>query len=135
MATRMEQLEAQLAQLTGLLQAHGILAPRPAVSDKERADYIEFGSEQHMALLGVAYVEKGEEGQYITHQGASGKLYRLVDEVTGFVHFHDPKQVAALTLRQKVGELEAGPPPVPASAPPLWTPEPVRGEVWQQVTA
>ena len=89
-----------------------------------------------MALLGLAYVEKGDEGEFITLEGKDGKVYRLVDEVTAFMHFHDPRQVARLTLRQKVGELEAGAPPVPSYADaPLWRPDPVPGETWQQVMA
>jgi hypothetical protein len=136
MATRIEQLETQLERLTGLLRAHGLIAPTVARRDEDRADYIAFGSEQHMALLGIVEVGPDEKDDYITHEGAGGKVYRLVDEVTGYMHFHDPRQAAKLTLRQKVGELEAGPPPVPSYADaPLWTPEPLRGETWQQVTA
>jgi len=129
MATKMERLENELAQLKGLLQSRGIFAPARPRTDKERADYVEWGSERHMALLGLVKAEPGDEADYITHS-ANGETYRLEDEVTPFMSFADPGKIAKLVLRQKVSEFQAGAPQVPAGAPSLWTPDPAPGETW-----
>jgi len=132
MASRIEQLEAQLTQLKGLLQARGIFAPSLPRTDKERADYVEWGSERHKALLGLVEVEPGDEADYITHT-SQGVTFRLEDEVTPFMSFADPGKIAKLVLRQKVSEFQAGAPEVPVGAPSLWTPDPTPGETWANV--
>jgi hypothetical protein len=133
MTTKIQALEQRIEQLTQILAQRGIFMPRATpATDKDRADYIEFGSPAHLVLLGLVEVEPGDEDIYITCE-SKGKTYRLEDEITAFVHCHDPKQVAALTLRQKISEFEAGRPTVPSFADaPLWTPEPMDGESWQQ---
>ena len=124
MATKMERLENELAQLKGLLQSRGIFAPALPRTDKERADYVKWGSERHMALLGLVEVEPGDEVDYITH-ASQGITFRLEDEVTPFMSFADPGKIAKLVLRQKVSDFQAGAPKVPAGAPSLWTPDPI----------
>lgn len=117
-------LQAQVTMLQRTLEANGIRPPLPpAQRGVDRADYIAFGSDLHAAFLGLIEVQEGEAGDFLTYKSEkSGKLYRLEDEVTPFMTFPDPRQVAALVLRQKVSELEAGPPPIPADAPPMWRP-------------
>lgn len=132
MTTKIQKLEQQLISLQETLAAHGIGLPSvTGASDKDRADYIEHGSEQHMALLGLMYVEKDDEINYITRE-SNGKTYRLEDEVTAFMHFPDPPKIAGLVLGQKIRELETKP-EVPQNTPPLWTPDLTLGE-WQQRT-
>ena len=107
------------------LEANGIRAPLPPVQrGEDRADYIAFGSDAHAAFLGLVEVtDEAQAGDFLSYKSEkSGKVWRLEDEVTPFMTFPDPRQVAALVLRQKVSTLEAGPPPVPASAPPMWQP-------------
>lgn len=127
MTTKIQRLEEQLAALQQTLAAHGIGLPSASVaSDKDRADYIEHGSEKHMALLGLVYVEKSDEIPYITHE-SGGKVYRLEDEVTAYMHYADPPKIARLVLGQKVRELETKPKP-PQNAPPLWMPDAQSGQ-------
>jgi len=127
MASRIEQLEQKIAQLSGMLQARGMFPPALPRTDKERADYVEWGSERHMALLGLVKADPGDEADYITHT-ANGETFRLEDEVTPFMSYADPGKIAKLVLRQKVSEFQAGAPKVPAGAPSLWTPEPKADE-------
>jgi len=133
MASRIEQLEQKIAQLSGMLQARGMFPPALPRTDKERADYVEWGSERHMALLGLVKADPGDEADYITHT-ANGETFRLEDEVTPFMSYADPGKIAKLVLRQKVSEFQAGAPKVPAGAPSLWTPEPKADETWTSVT-
>ena len=133
MASRIEQLEQKIAQLTGMLQARGMFPSSLPRSGKERADYVEWGSERHAALLGLIEVEPGDEVDYITH-ASQGTTFRLEDEVTPFMSYADPAKIAKLVLRQKVSEFQAGAPQVPTTAPPLWTPDPKPGETWALVT-
>jgi hypothetical protein len=117
-------LQAQVALLQRTLDQNGIRPPLPAIQrGEDRADYIAFGSDQHAAFLGLIKVEEEQAGEFLTHKSeTTGQLWRLEDEVTPFMTFPDPRQVAALVLRQKVSELEAGAPPIPADAPPMWQP-------------
>ncbi len=124
MATN-KQLEQQVEALVQLLAAHGISEPVGKVAPEKLDDYIEFGSPEHITFLGLVEVEdvKEAEGEYgyITHRSkATDITYRLEDQITQFIHFPDPAQVARLVLRQKVSSLESGKPKVPADAPPLW---------------
>ena len=117
-------LQTQVESLQRTLAQNGIRPPLPPVErGKDRADYIAFGSKEHAAFLGLIEVKEGETGEFLTHKSeATGKVYRLEDEVTPFMTFPDPRQVAALVLRQKVSELEAGEPPVSPDAQPMWQP-------------
>ncbi len=133
MTTRLEAVQAELAQLKAMLEQRGLVIPRPSLaSDKDRADYIEFGSPEHMALLGLVKAEKGDGELYLIYEGKKG-AYRLEDEITAFMHYHEPRQVAQMTLRQKVNVLEKGKPSIPASAPPLQTPGTHDGAIWTQM--
>ena len=125
MAT-VNELQAQIDALTKLLAQRGIVAPAPAATRPElRADYIPFGSPQHAAFLGLVEMKKDDPnaGDFILYTSPrTGKTYRLEDQVTPFMTFPDPKQIATLVLRQKVSVLEGGPPAVPDDAPPMWRP-------------
>jgi len=123
MATKAD-LEAQVEMMRLALERAGITLEPQVVPDTERADYIEFGSPEHAAFLGIVEIaDAGDAEGYITFQSRkTGTTYRLEDEVTAFVHYPDPAQAALLVLRQKVSSLESGRPTVPASAPPLWAP-------------
>lgn len=128
-----KELEAQVAalseQLAYLTQQLGIPAPRTiAERPEDRADYIEFGSPEHAAFLGLVEIEtdgleKSKEDGWIIYQSAkSDRYFRLEDQVTGYITYPDPAQVARLVLQQKVGSLESGKPPIPSYAPSLWVP-------------
>jgi len=123
-----KELEQRLADLERLVAQAGIVAPRPEWTRDvtSRPDYVEFGSERHMALLGLVEVEDpdaAKEEGYIVHRSPrTGRIFRLEDQVTAFMNYPDPAQVARLVLTQKVNVLEAGKPPVPENAPPLWNP-------------
>ncbi len=122
-----KQLEAQLAAMTALLDAHGIREPgADGRSQKKQADFVDFGSPEHAIFLGLVEVETGEveeaksEYGYLIHRSReSGQHYRLEDQITQFLAFPDPAQVALLVLRQKISSFESGPPQVPADAPAL----------------
>ena len=129
MATKLQAVQDELAQLKRMLAGLGIGAPAPLLaSDKDRADYIEHGSEKHAVLLGLVKAEPDDESLYVVHDG-----YRLEDEITAYTHHHNPAQVALLTLRQKISELKAGKPPISTNAPPIWTPISREGETWSRV--
>lgn len=129
MATNKELAE-QLAELKQLLLEHGIAEPKDlAVAPEDRADYIEHGSPEHAALLGVVVVDdlKAAEAEgYYVCKGSNGTHYRLEDQVSPFMQYPDPAQVARLVLRQKVTVLEAKQPEIPANAPPMWRPRELR---------
>ncbi len=122
-----KQLEAQLAAMTALLAAHGIREPGAVGrSQKKNADFVDYGSPEHRIFLGLIEVEKEDlpeardEYGYLIHRSkTSGKHFRLEDEITQFLAYPDPAQVALLVLRQKVSSFECGPPQVPADAPAL----------------
>ena len=130
MATNKE-LEAQLRELQKLVGEYGIVPPtQEAVKPEDRADYIKHGSPDHAAFLGLVGVEDrkvAEEEGFLTYTSPNTKLtYRLEDQVTPYMTYPDPGQVAKLTLRQKVSSLENGKPPIPEGAPPMWRPIEVR---------
>ena len=102
-----------VAQLTGI--------PIPRDPDAKDPNFMAFGSVEHMGLIGLTTVNKGDEENFITFVGKKA-TYRLVDEISNFIHYPDPTKVAQLVLRQKVSEFEAGPPPIPEDAPSLWVP-------------
>ena len=116
-----KQLEQELKELKATLRTAGIVLPtRPKVNE-EHPNYIAFGSEKHMGLLGLLFVDDDDKEDYITYKGEKG-TYRLIDEVSDFMHYPDPAQVAKLVLRSKVGVFEGGPPPIPKDAQSLWVP-------------
>lgn len=122
-----KELEAQIRELRATMEAQGIRAPGGAPADDgPRPDYIAFGSPQHAALLGlVEVVEDEDASDYATYASpGSGKVYRLADEYEPVRLFPamDPEKAARVVLRQKVGELEGGSPPVPGGAPAMWRP-------------
>jgi len=126
-----KELEAQVKELRDLLAAQGIRAPAARVMEGPRPDHIEFGSGRHAALLGLVEVLEGEDASdFFTYTSpASGRTYRLADEYepTRLYPAMDPEKSARVILRQKVGELEGGPPPVPDGAPELWEPREMGG--------
>jgi hypothetical protein len=74
-------------------------------------------------LIEVEDVDKAEADGHIVHTSPkTGTVYCLEDQVTPFMHYPDPMQVARLVLQQKVSEFEAGLPPVPEGAPSMWQP-------------
>lgn len=128
-----EELQSQIHQLTALLvqqglQVPGVLSP---VSDDptERADYIEFGSPRHAALLGIIPLETADEAgeREIYESYTTGKKYCLEDEPAALSRSPGrPMKDAILSeLRQKVNQFESGPPTIPPGAPPLWSPHPL----------
>ena len=120
-----KQLEKQFEALTKLLAQHGIREPGAATAKSEKpADFIGFGTPEHMTFIGIVEVdniEEAEEYGYLVYRSKKTNVtYRLEDQVTPFMQFPDPTQVARLVLRQKVSSFESGQPKVPADAPPLW---------------
>ena len=123
-----KELEQRVAELENLLARRGIVAPPGRVDEgTESHNYVPFGSERHAVLLGilpVEDVEKAKEYEYYVYTSpTTGKSYRLEDQVTQFMHYPDPAQVARLVLQQKINVFEAGPPPPPDGALPLWNPD------------
>lgn len=126
MQARIEALERKIAQLTGR-------APQPReIPLEERADSIEFGSEKHIAFMGlreatpkeVARSEKREEANEV------GLVYEgyVLQDITAFGVTVEAEVLKAI-LMQKVHQL-AGPPlpqsddpNAPNYAPSLWVPE------------
>lgn len=127
MAKRNENLQAQIdAGVRAALARLGIPVPTPPSALTERGDYVAFGSERHMALLGLVLVNEGDnvDGFTTFASQATGKVYRLEDEI-GVLSMYpgvDPRQAAIIVLRQKINELEAGEPPISDRAPPMWQP-------------
>jgi hypothetical protein len=128
MTTKVAELEAKVRRMEAAMEAAGIKPPAELMADEDRPDYIELGSPEHATFLGIIEVTDEEEAQeFITHQSRdTGKTYRLMDELTGFVNYPDPDKAARLVLRQKVSSLESGPPAPPTGAPPLWRPADMR---------
>lgn len=124
-------LERELAQLKATLAAHGI-GERPqepgTVPEKERSDYIEFGSDAHLAFLGLAMVDNVEVAEKnrltVYTSGESGKSYRLLDEL-GAARLMvplDPDKGILLVLREKISSFESGKPKPYPGAPARFIP-------------
>jgi len=121
------ELQSELDGLKKLLRNAGLLRePRPA---NRQTDYIEFGSPRHAALLGLVEVKDTEREQaqkdgYTLYIGKSGRVWRLDDEIAALRHYPgiDPPKAILVVLRQKVNEIESGPPKVPEDAPPMFDP-------------
>ena len=129
MAT-VKELEAQIRELRSIMEAQGIRAPgRAVVEEGPRPDYVAFGSPEHAAFLGLIEVKDGEDASdYFTFTSPdTEKTYRLADEYEPVRNFPamDPAKAARMILRQKVGALESGPPPIPEDAPSMWRPRDV----------
>ena len=117
MATNKE-LEQKIAHLEQLLARAGIgerpLAPG-VVPPEERSDHIPFGSDKHLAFLGLAVVddvEAAQKNRLTVYTSDSGKSYRLTDEL-GAARLMvplDPDKGILLVLREKVSSFESGPP-------------------------
>jgi hypothetical protein len=125
---RLEWLEGVVSRLKPRSLAPEILPPS---SPEERADYIGFGTPQHMVFLGIAEVDDAEaakkEGAEVFYTSPrTGKTYRLTDELGARYLYpqYAPEKAAMTTLREKVSSFESGPPEPPADAPPIWEPNP-----------
>ena len=126
MATTRE-MQRQIDELKEILRAYGVPLPRvpqDAGEPEHRDDYIEHGSPAHAVFLGLVIVdEQTDTDQRLTYTSQKSQTtYMLEDEVTPFMGYPDPTQVARLVLRQKVSAFEAGKPPVSDKAPALWIP-------------
>lgn len=125
--SKVDDLKEQVQNLTELLRQHGIIAPRSQQEQIKQHDYIEHGSDEHARMIGLVEVLESEDTRdcisYISPK--SGRTWRLQDEITPFMHVPNPREIAALTLRQKVSTLDAGAPEIPDGAPPIWQPGPV----------
>ncbi len=81
---------------------------RRRVEERPRnLDYVEWGSETHMQLLGLRWAVEGDmlvyEGYTLADPGAFGLLVS--------------EQMLKFQLMSKVSELRSGKPPIPANAP------------------
>ena len=120
---RIAALEAQIKSMAETLLSLGVRTDAQRQEQKQH-DYIGHGSKEHAAFLGLVKVDgKDAGGDTITYTGKTG-TYTLEDNVTQFMSFANPRQVAELVLRQKVNELEAGAPKAFAGAPEMWNPTP-----------
>lgn len=124
--SKIGDLAEQVQNLTALLRQHGIIPPEQKKQEKQY-DYIEHGSDKHARMIGLVEVLEGEDTEHcITYiSPKSGRTWRLQDEITPFMQVPNPREIAALTLRQKVSTLDTGKPEVPEGAPPMWRPAPV----------
>lgn len=131
MATQRE-LEQRIAQLEQLLAARGISAEAQSpgyVPPEQRSDYVEFGSDKHLAFLGLEKVGDVEEAKAsaftVYHSPETGTDYRLLDEMGAALSLHgmDPEKAILMVLRQKVSAFESGPPKPFPGAPPRFNPE------------
>ena len=115
----------EIQQLKDVLRAHGIVVdPEVEKSIENRADHVEHGSPGHAVFLGLVEVQGDGNGDYQTFTGAQDKTWRLDDELRGMKLYPgvDPEKATHAVLRQLVNELEAGVPPIPDTAPPMWRP-------------
>jgi len=121
-----KELEKRVNDLEELLRNMG--APvQSEVSDDPtlRPDYMEPGSEDHLAFLGLVRVDPDvpDEVGFDTRTGKDGAVYRLVDPVGPYVGFADPGQAARIALLQKVENFESGPAKAHDKALDMWVPE------------
>ncbi len=121
-----KELEKRVSDLEALIRRMGV-SLQPEISDDptQQPDYLEPGSEEHLAFLGLVRVEKDspDAANFVTREGTKGGMYRLVDPVGPYVGYADPKQAAWIALLQKVENFEAGPSVVHDKAPTMWYPE------------
>jgi hypothetical protein len=120
---RVAQLERALAMATGNVPRSG------RVPEAERRDYIEFGSEKHLAFLGLEKVDDvaaAEKNRYVVYTSPdTDQVYRLLDEMgaAAMLRPMDPDKAILMVLRQKVSSFESGPPKPFPGAPPRFNPE------------
>lgn len=124
---KIEELQEQVNVLTALLAKAGLL-PKAQSTSEHAPDYVAHGSAKHAAMIGLAEVtdiEQAKKAGYIMYTGKSGKTWRLEDEIgaTRFYPGVDPTKAMLMTLRQKVAVIEAGAPPIPQDAPPMYVGE------------
>jgi hypothetical protein len=117
MAT-VKELQARLDEVTRLLAQYGIEpTPTPGIPE-DRDDFIKHGSDEHAQFLGLVPVTDETKRKIQFTSPRTGRVFALEDEVTPFMQYPDPRQVAELVLEQKVNVLETVP-EVPAHAPPM----------------
>lgn len=125
---KLEDLQNEIAVLRGLLAQAGIIQNR-AQRKQEQTDYVEYGSTRHAAFLGIVEVDDIEQamrdGYTVYTSVSTKKTWRLEDEIGILKNYPgiDPSKAALLVLRQKVATFEAGKPPIPANAPPMYVNE------------
>ena len=127
-----KSFEKRIADLEELLRRLGVPTPSASSDDPtDRPDYMEPGSDEHLAFLGLDRVEKDSPDavNFDTREGANGTLYRLIDPVGPYVGYADPSQAARIALLQKVAVFESGRPPVHDKAYPMWVPEDKKPEL------
>ena len=121
-----KELEQELADLKSLLSQLGLVPSGSRGDAQKQTDYVAFGSPQHAALIGLCPIETAEEAEsrIIWTSTKTGRLYCLEDEIAAMnlIPGVTLQEAATVILRQKVNTFEAGPPKVPESAPPMWTP-------------
>ena len=123
---RIKQLEQQLAEALGIGTREQ--APR-RVPEKQRRDHIPFGSDGHLAFLGLERVDDVEEARknlfvvYTSPESATS--YRLIDEMQAVQMMKpmDPDKAILMVLRQKVSAFESGEPEPFPGAPARFNPE------------
>ena len=120
----------EIAELKRVLRAHGIVVDQEAEqSIEDRADYIAHGSPAHATFLGLVMVQGDQQnnGDQTYTSPRTNVTYQLDDALRGMKLFPgiDPEKATEAVLKQLVGELEAGKPPIPDDAPPMWRPRDV----------
>lgn len=128
MATaREKELEARLERLEAALRQFGWQPPaeeRP----EHPPDFIDHTSPEAAAFKGLVILESEDEAdrRVVYQSSKTGRLYCLEDERRAL--FYCPgiplADAVYVVLREKVGDYEAGRPPIPENAPPMWTPTP-----------
>lgn len=125
-----KELEQKVNELTQLLADHGIVADsasRP-LQPEERSDYVPFGSDRYLIVLGLERVDdvaEAEKNKYVVYTSPeTKKSYRLIDEMQAIQRYPsiDPEKAALVELRQKVSNFESGQPKPHAGAPARFIP-------------
>ena len=125
----LEQRIAQLEQLLAEALGTGTRQQTRRVPEEERLDHVPFGSDKHLAFLGLDKVDDVAEAQkslYVVHTSPeSGDSYRLTDEMQAVQAMRpmDPDKAILMVLRQKVAAFESGTPKPFPGAPPRFNPE------------
>lgn len=126
-----QQLRADLQRAVQIMEAAGLVQPPVSDDPRDRPDFVDFGpdSPKYAAMLGLVILEEGQEppmGQMHIAKGQFG-IYCLEDEIGAMGKYPGLSldEAVPVILRQKINSYESGQPPVPANAPPMWTPEPL----------
>lgn len=118
-------MRQQLTDALDMLKARGIIPHVDSRQPEEQHDYIEHGSPEHAALLGLVEVPEDDKeirlGTFTSPQ--SERTYALVDEQEALRVYPgvEPDKSVRLLLQQKVRELE-NKPTVPEDAPSMFQP-------------